>query len=89
MSYRKKPIVVEAWQWLGSGFQADAPAWVLDYSHGVSKSQVRVRQDGKLSVPTLEGDMTADTRDWLIQGVRGEVYPCKPDIFEATYEETK
>jgi hypothetical protein len=46
-----------------------------------------VHPDGTLTIPTLEGDHLASVNDWLIQGVRGEVYPCKPDIFEATYEE--
>lgn len=84
--FRKRPVVIEAWQWLGRGFETDTPAWVFDYSHGVSKSQVRVQQDGTLSVPTLEGNMTAQIGDWLIQGVKGEIYPCKPDIFEQMYE---
>ena len=86
MKYRKKPIVIEAWQWLGSGFQADAPSWVLDYK-SANGDQVRLRQDGTLTIPTLEGDHTANIGDWIIQGVKGEVYPCKPDIFDATYDE--
>ena len=85
MRFRKKPIEVEAWQWLGGSFQASAPDWALVYKdkHG---NQVRLQQDGTLSIPTLEGDHTASIGDWLIQGVKGEVYPCKPDIFEVTYE---
>ena len=43
-------------------------------------------QDGKMRIPTLEGEMTASRRDWIIRGIAGEIYPCKPDIFEATYE---
>jgi hypothetical protein len=86
MRYRKKPVVVEAWQLLGGGFQADAPSWLRDYKSSDGR-RVRVHPDGTLTIPTLEGDHLASVNDWLIQGVRGEVYPCKPDIFEATYEE--
>ena len=86
MRYRKKPVVVAAWQWDGKGFDGKAPGWVLDYKD-VHSRQVRLQQDGTLAVPTLEGVMTANTGDWIIQGVKGELYPCKPDIFEATYEE--
>lgn len=41
---------------------------------------------GKITIETLEGDMTASINDWIIKGIKGEFYPCKPDIFEATYE---
>lgn len=44
---------------------------------------------GKLKIKTLEGVMTADIGDYIIKGVNGEFYPCKPDIFEKTYEEVK
>ena len=50
---------------------------------------IRLTQDGKLKISTLEGDMFADRGDWIIKGVKGEYYPCKPDIFEATYEVVK
>ncbi len=85
MKYRKKPVVVEAWQYLGDGFQAAAPSWVLDY-RSADGIQIRLQQDNTLTVPTLEGNHTASINDWLIRGVKGEVYPCKPDIFEATYD---
>ncbi len=85
MQFRKKPIVIEAWQWGGSGFQADAPSWLRDYRDALG-NQVRLLQDSTLEIPTLEGVHTALVGDWLIRGVKGEVYPCKPDIFEATYE---
>ena len=86
--YRKKPIVVEAWQWTSGYLELDktAPKWVMDYKFGVSHEQVRLTQNVKLRIPTLEGEMYADIGDWIIQGVKGELYPCKPDIFEATYE---
>ena len=84
--YCKKPIVVEAWQWKGSGLQADAPSWILAY-RDINNIQVKQWQDGTLTVPTLEGLHIASIGDWIIRGIKGEIYPCKPDIFEATYEE--
>lgn len=83
--YRKKPVVIEAWHYTGDGFQAKAPAWVLDY-RSADGQQIRLQQNSTLTVPTLEGDHTALMGDWIIQGIKGELYPCKPDIFEATYE---
>ena len=83
--YRKKPVVIEAWQWLGNGFQGTAPDWVLGF-RDINNRQIRLRQDNTLNVPTLEGDHVASIGDWLIRGIKGEVYPCKPDIFEATYD---
>ena len=73
MKYRKKPVVIEATQWFKDG---DHPAVV----------------SGKLSempvfwINTLEGEMYVTPGDWIITGVKGEHYPCKPDIFELTYE---
>lgn len=83
MKYRKKSEVA-AWQWDGSNFLGDAPAWAVAW--GIDGFGIQKRANGKLTVPTLEGLMTAEVGDWLIQGVKGEVYPCKPDVFEATYE---
>lgn len=91
MRYRKKPIVVEAWQWTGCDDFAvpldDAPGWVKGWTCG--GEYIVLLEDGTLSVPTLEGVHLASVGDWLIQGVAGEVYPCKPHIFEATYEEAR
>lgn len=75
--YRKKPVVVEAWR---NDDEMPRPEWVDEAVGG------RTRPGGVLYVSTLEGLMRADLGDWLIRGVKGEVYPCKPDIFEATYE---
>lgn len=93
MKFRKKPIVVDAWRWNGPSFQAAAPEWALDYDLQaiagnvlVTARQIRQCQDGSLTIPTLEGEMRANPGDWIIRGVSGEVYPCKPDIFEKTYE---
>lgn len=73
--FRKKPVVIEAMQ-LTSGTQARTAMWC----HGVPTP------GGEVVIGTLEGAMTANPGDWVIKGVKGEFYPCKPDIFEATYE---
>lgn len=77
--YRKKPVVVEAIQWDGSIDSAyDIQEWAkgkIDFSKG------RVAE-----IKTLEGIMTASPNDWIIKGVQGEFYPCKPGIFAETHE---
>jgi hypothetical protein len=90
--FRKKPVVIEAWQFRPDDFpfpQVDIPDWI---SLAWFAETIETR-DGKqyrggaiISIPTLEGVMRANPGDWIIRGVKGEVYPCKPDIFEATYE---
>ena len=84
MRYRKKPVVVEAVQF--SGLWEDAPK-IIAFTEG--KAFERSDLDFKrqyLSIETLEGVMNISPKDWVIKGVKGEFYPCKPDIFEATYE---
>jgi hypothetical protein len=82
--FRKKPVVVEAVQ-----FTRDwkAPPWVReamdDYRIGYSTSAHSAPQ---LWIKTLEGSMVASPGDWIIRGVKGEIYPCKPVIFALTYE---
>lgn len=78
MKYRKKPVVIEAIQ---LNHTTDSQEQIIAWS-GIA----RKGPDGGLIIPTLEGDMTANTGDYIIKGVKGEFYPCKPDIFEATYE---
>jgi hypothetical protein len=76
--FRKKPVVIEAIQYTG---QLSVHAIMdMNGTRGVNNSE-----DG-LFITTLEGTMKADRGDWVIKGVAGEIYPCKPDIFEATYE---
>lgn len=77
--YRKKPVVVEAWQWDGHSTLSERPNWL---AHKVAADHF----EGTLRIATLEGTMVASTGDWIIKGVKGEIYPCKPDIFEATYD---
>ena len=88
MKYRKKPVVIEAFQFLGESTLAKddsewaTPAWFVD---AVLEPTVWAYPD-HIEIKTLEGTMSADIGDWIIRGVKGELYPCKPDIFEATYE---
>lgn len=84
MKYRKKPVVIEAVRI--TGIPQVMPEW---WTRAVMSEKVLPTADGGAIIRTLEGDMTADPGDWIIQGVKGELYPCKPDIFEATYEEVK
>ncbi len=77
--YRKKPIVIEAFQWM----MDEVPNWWRDKS---DEFTINVRS-GSVFIPTLEGTHETKPGDFIIKGVRGELYPCKPDIFEMTYEE--
>lgn len=77
--YRKKPIVVEARQFLPESSEGIA-RWV--HYH---KGQCRI-EDAQVVIVTLEGEMRADAGDYIIRGVKGEFYPCKRDIFEEIYE---
>lgn len=79
MKVRKKPVIVDAVQWSGSNWH-EVLAFA-DFNHNA------VSPDGdQLVIVTLEGTMRAMPGDWVIRGVNGEVYPCKPGIFDQTYE---
>ena len=79
MKYRKKPVVIEAEQWEGHNLNDDNSMF--------QAPEVIIKNDGsEFMVSTLEGVMTGQKGDWLIRGVKGELYQCKPDIFEATYD---
>jgi hypothetical protein len=87
MKYRKKPVVIEAFQ-LGESW----PDWFHD-RHVLNEVTTHNEDDRWRGGPdyalihTLEGVMRAEKGDWIIKGVKGEIYPCKPNIFEATYEQ--
>lgn len=103
--YRKKPVVVHAIQWTGTNKDAVlefASAVAMHFSGvaferedsispvGVMGTPGQLRfTDRGLEVSTLEGRMSASIGDFIICGVSGELYPCKPDIFEKTYEEER
>lgn len=88
MNFRKKPVVIAAVRFDGSAASAvevfdefDIPGakYVPDLFDLAGKG-------GTLNIPTLEGNHTASEGDWIIRGVKGEFYPCKPDIFAMTYD---
>ena len=83
--YRKKPVVIEAFHWEGG--VAGWPAW-LHAAWNLPPDMAGSVRGGvsHLSIHTLEGEMRVALGDWIIRGVKGELYPCKPDIFAATYE---
>ena len=85
--YRKKPVTIQAMQWDGSLKSTDdVTHWCGGrYDYEVKTSDHTDKAEW-ISIPTLEGVMRADVGDWIIRGVAGEFYPCKPDIFAATYE---
>lgn len=84
MKFRKKPVVVEAWKF-DMRELANQPAWL---EQAIMSGDVRWSGGPKpyYIIDTLEGEMRVSAGDWIIRGVKGELYPCKPDIFEATYE---
>lgn len=82
--YRKKPVVIEAVQWNGENFQQIDEFTGGNKVHRVGSWDKSV--DNSIVIPTLEGDHRALVGDYIIKGVQGEFYPCKPDIFEQTYE---
>jgi hypothetical protein len=89
--YRKKPVVIDAVLWTGANIEEViafmSPLDQLPNPEGyVDPGIGHIPALGTLEIPTLEGTMTASVGDWIIKGVKGEFYPCKPDIFEATYE---
>jgi len=89
--YRKKPVVVRAAQWIPGVNDAEIEA-VGMVNHGDQETTVHIGRGiykvpaGKGLIPTLEGPHIISPGDWLIQGVNGEFYPCKPDIFAKTYD---
>lgn len=83
MKYRKKPVVIEAVLWtggrecFGGTIRPFCDKAIWHYNHDT------------LAIETTEGIMTVQPGDWIIRGVKGEYYPCKPDIFDATYEKVE
>ncbi len=77
MKFRKKPVVIDAMQYKG----VENKQAIIDFTEGAA-----IPQYGYLIIKTLEGDYKADIGDWIIKGIKGEFYPCKPGIFEKTYD---
>ena len=98
--YRKKPVTIEAIQWDGKNL-VDVSAFLYNKTHKEALKEINssdisckiwddyesiIIREG-LTIDTLEGKMKADIGDYIIKGINGEFYPCKPDIFDKTYEE--
>ena len=86
--YRKKPVEIEAFKWTGDIHQTEDPIWIVK---AIEKGDVWFSRDSEngyiqMKIKTLEGVMTANRGDYIIKGVKSELYPCKSDIFEMTYE---
>lgn len=82
--YRKKPVVIEAEQFVVYA-QSEKPTTKL--VNGVTYPVYKDEKGYHVMIPTLEGTMRCDNLDWIIKGVNGEFYPCKPDVFAKSYEE--
>ena len=93
--YRKKPVVIEAFQYDGDLKNKDGfyyvPQWAVDAfeSDVMYYDSLENEPPNELFIKTLEGIHQVSVGDYVIQGIQGELYPCKPDIFEKTYEKVK
>jgi len=88
--YRKKPVVIEAVQWTGD---ADVVQEMTGMTELIASGKLLFNfiiddARGQVEIETPEGTMIASPGDWIIRGIKGEFYPCKPDVFGATYEPT-
>lgn len=88
--FRKKPVVIEAIQWDNLNYKEVSEFVGITLAPDLESETAYLAGKAapifSLSIPTLEGKMKAMPNDWIIKGVNGEFYPCKPDIFEKTYE---
>jgi hypothetical protein len=84
-NYRKKPVVIEAVQWLGDNVE-DMVNHCAPMGQGEPWQTEPIQPGTPMTIHTLEGDHRANISDWIIRGVKGELYPCRDDIFKATYE---
>lgn len=82
--FRKKPVVIEAMQYTRES-RDDVIQWCGALGTAIGEDGARYELEN-IIVSTLEGEVRASLGDWIIQGIAGEFYPCKPDIFEQTYE---
>ena len=76
--FQKKAVIIEAMQFTGDNTEE-----ILSF---IGNARLARKEDDTIIIKTLEGDHKASVNDWIIKGIKGEFYPCKPDIFAATYE---
>lgn len=95
MKYRKKPVIIEAFRYDGDLINREGKYYIPEWAAEAHKNGVLYfAEDHQSSLPyelfikTLEGDMKVSVGDYVIQGIKCEIYPCKPDIFEQTYEQS-
>ncbi len=84
MKYRKKAVEIEALQFTRNNWD-EIKSFTNDTAHTLSIEK-RINGTATCIIPTLEGHHVATEGDWIIKGIKGEFYPCKPDIFKLTYE---
>jgi hypothetical protein len=84
MKFRKKPVVIEAYQLRPNNIET-----LEQWCGGSIKGTLLPVVHQCIDIQTLEGEMRAEMGDWIIRGIKGEHYPCKPDIFEMTYEKAE
>lgn len=90
--YRKKPVVIEAFQFTEESIlnstpkEKQVPLWFIKSPDTSIHVTEKIHNSHYALIKTLEGEMRAAPDDWIIKGINGEIYPCKPDIFEKTYE---
>ena len=87
MKYRKKPVEIEAYKFDGSSSEAGKIKKWMEIGEYPKRGGIGTQDLGRIiEIQTLEGVITARAGDWIIKGVEGEFYPCKPDIFKKNYE---
>jgi DICT domain-containing protein len=92
MKYRKKPVVIEAFQMTRANRESNEhwPNWAHEaWQSSVLRAVNDPQYAALVQIATLEGIMDVMENDWIICGIKGELYPCKPDIFQATYEQVE
>lgn len=91
--YRKKPVEIEAMEFTSDPYSSlEIYEWAIEYGCKITivvNPSPSIYLDITMKIPTLEGDHIATVGDYIIKGVKNEFYPCKPEIFEMTYEEVK
>lgn len=87
MKYKKKPVVVEAFKWTGDIEQLEDPEWIVEAIKNKDAWFINQGTENvKMVIDTLIGDMTANKGDYIVNSMSGVIHPCKPDVFEKTYE---
>lgn len=89
MKYRKKPVTIEAVQWIPNERGSRLGGWPKSKAWAPAKKWLVSSVDLSLYIPTLEGEMKCKPGDYVIKGVRGEFYSCREDIFNETYEKVE